>query len=195
MDFRLEEKELIIALKSGQETAYAVLVRQLSSKVYHTCLGLLQNAEDAEDITQEVFVSVYQSINQFKEESKLSTWVYRIAVTKSLEFLRAKNRKKRFAFVQSLFSSDNDLKTDIGHFYHPGVQLENKERAEILFAAIEKLSENQKTAFVLHKLENLSYSDIAEVMNSSVSSVESLLFRAKQNLQSLLGDYYEKNEK
>ena len=191
----MEEKELIIALKSGQETAYALLVKQLSQKVYHTCLGLVQNVEDAEDITQEVFVGIYQSIHHFKEESKLSTWVYRIAVTKSLEFLRAKNRKKRFAFVQSLFSADNDQRTDIGHFYHPGVQLENKERAAILFSAIDKLSENQKTAFVLSKLENLSYAEIAEVMSSSVSSVESLLFRAKQNLQSLLGEYYEKNEK
>lgn len=195
MDFNLEEIELIIALKSGQESAYALLVKQLSQKVYHTCLGLVQNEQDAEDITQEVFVGIYQSIHQFKEESKLSTWVYRISVTKSLEFLRAKNRKKRFAFVQSLFSNDNELKTDVGHFYHPGIQLENKERAAILFAAIDKLSENQKTAFVLSKLENLSYVEIAEVMNLSVSSVESLLFRAKQNLQSLLGDYYEKNEK
>lgn len=187
--------ELILALKSGEEAAYALLIKQLSKKVYHTCLGLLQNEEDAEDITQEVFVSVYQSINQFKADSKLSTWVYRIAVTKSLEYLRSKNRKKRFAFVQSLFSVDNELKTDVGHFYHPGVQLENKERAAVLFAAIDKLSENQKTAFVLHKLEHLSYAEIAEVMRSSVSSVESLLFRAKQNLQNILGDYYEKNEK
>lgn len=191
----MEEQELIIALQSRQETAYVLLVNQLGGKVYHTCLGLLQNEEDAEDITQEVFVSVYQSIKQFKADSKLSTWIYRIAVTKSLEYLRSKNRKKRFAFVQSLFSTDNELKTDVGHFHHPGVQLENKERAAILFSAIDKLSENQKTAFVLHKLEHLSYIEIAEVMNSSVSSVESLLFRAKQNLQSLLGDYYEKNEK
>lgn len=191
----MEEKELILALKNGEETAYALLIKQLSTKVYHTSLGLVQNEEDAEDITQEVFVSIYQSINQFKSDSKLSTWVYRIAVTKSLEFLRAKKRKKRFAIVQSLFSNENELKTDIGHFYHPGVQLENKERAVVLFAAIDQLSENQKTAFILSKLENLSYMEIAEVMETSVSSIESLLFRAKQNLQSLLADYYEKNEK
>ena len=75
------------------------------------------------------------------------------------------------------------------------MQLENKERAAILFAAIDKLPENQKTAFILAKLEDLSYSEIAEVMKITNSSVESLLFRAKQNLQKLLGAYYEKNEK
>lgn len=192
----MEELTLISELKSGNESAYALLVSQLGGKVYHTCLSLLQNAEDAKDVSQEVFVSVYQSIQQFKGESKLSTWVYRIAVTKSLEHIRLKNRKKRFAFVQRfLFHEDDDKSNEPGHFLHPGVQLENKERAGILFKALEQLPENQKTAFVLHKMEDLSYSEISEIMNVSLSSVESLMFRAKQNLRKLLGEYYEKNEK
>lgn len=70
--------------------------------------------------------------------------------------------------------------------------MENKERAAILFAAINKLPKNQKTAFILHKIEGLSYAEVADVMQATVSSVESLLFRAKQSLQKLLGDYYEK---
>ncbi|MEO6302159.1 MAG: sigma-70 family RNA polymerase sigma factor, partial [Bacteroidia bacterium] len=164
--------------------------------VYNLCLKYLQNIEDAEDVTQEVFVTVHNSLHQFKGESKLSTWIYRIAVTRSLEFIRAKNRKKRFAFFQNIFSNEKgEIRTEAIHFYHPGTQLENKERATILFAAIDQLPENQKTAFILSKLEDLSYLEIAEVMKVSVSSVESLLFRAKQNLQKLLGDYYEKNEK
>ena len=98
--------------------------------------------------------------------------------------------------MQSFFSDESvEPINEVPNHFHPGVQLENKERAAILFAAIDKLPDNQKAAFVLHKMEDLSYAEIAEVISVSVSSVESLMFRAKQNLQKLLRDYYEKNEK
>ena len=163
--------------------------------VYNTSLGILQNTADAEDLSQEVFVQVFHSIKDFKGDCKLSTWLYRITVTKSLDFLRAKKRKKRFAFIQSLFGDEsNEPLVEQITFVHPGVQLENKERAGILFKAIDKLPENQKTAFTLNKVEGLSYHEIAEVMQTSVSSVESLLFRAKGNLQKHLGEYYKNKD-
>jgi len=192
----LGEELLISGLRNGDSSAYNELVKQFADKVFNTSISILQNTEDAEDIMQEVFIEVFRSIHNFKGESKLSTLIYRITVVKALEFLRKKKRKKRFAIVQSLFGMESVLpETDMPHFYHPGVQLENKERSAILFVAIDQLAENQKTAFVLHKIEGLSYAEVAEVMKTSVSSVESLLFRAKQNLQKLLGDYYNKNEK
>ncbi|MGZ3865111.1 MAG: RNA polymerase sigma factor [Bacteroidia bacterium] len=167
------------------------MVETHQALVYNASLGILQNSADAEDVAQEVFVQVYHSVKEFKGDCKLSTWLYRIAVTKSLDFLRAKKRKKRFAFVQSLFGEEsNEPLVEQATFVHPGVQLENKERAGILFKAINKLPENQKVAFTLNKVEGLSYQEIAEVMQLSVSSVESLLFRAKANLQKLLGNYY-----
>lgn len=176
--------------------SFNTLYEQHKNMVYNLCLKYLQNTEDAEDVTQVVFVIIFNSLHTFKGESKISTWIYRIAVTRSLEFIRSKKRKKRFAFFQTVFTNEKgEVKTEALHFHHPGVQLENKERAAILFAAIDNLPENQKTAFILCKLEDLSYAEIAEVMKVSNSSVESLLFRAKQNLQKILGDYYEKNEK
>ena len=192
----MNEQEFISRLRNQDAIAFKELIKLFGNKVFNTSLGILQNKEDAEDVTQEIFVAVFQSIHQFKGESKLSTWIYRIALSRSLEFLRKKNRKKRFGFVQRLFGDDEvEPINDIPNFLHPGVQLENKERSQILFAAINKLPENQKTAFILHKVEDLSYAEITEVMQVSLSSVESLLFRAKQNLQKLLGDYYEKNER
>ena len=192
----LTEQARILLLKQGDVSAFRDLVTEFEKKVYNTCLGLLQNTEDAEDLTQEVFVAVYESIHSFKGEAKLSTWIYRIAVTKSLEYLRMKKRKKRFAFFQQVFTNEyGELNKEAGHFDHPGVQLENKERAAILFKAIEQLPENQKSAFILHKLEGLSYAEISEVMHSTVSAVESLMVRARQNLQKKLGDYYYKHEK
>lgn len=192
----MNEIELIASLKEGNRDAFNKLVLVLKDRVFNTAISILQNVEDAEDITQEVFVEVFNSVKNFKGESKLSTWIYRITVTKSLDFQRKKNRKKRFAFVQTLFGADDNTPTvDAPHFYHPGVQLENKERAAILYLAIDKLPERQRTAFILSKTEDLSYAEIAEVMELSVSSIESLLFRAKQNLQEYLKEYYHKNEK
>jgi RNA polymerase sigma factor (sigma-70 family) len=160
--------------------------------VYNTVLGVVQQPEEAEDVTQEVFIQVFESIGQFKGDSKLSTWLYRIAVTKSLDHLRKKKRKKRFAFLQSLFGVNEEEVRQDPDFHHPGVALENKEKAAVLFKAIDKLPENQKAAFTLHKLEGLSYQEVAEVLETSVSSVESLMHRAKGNLRKLLEDYYQK---
>jgi len=190
------EERFISRLKQKDQSAFRELVSEFGNKVFNTSLGILQNGVDAEDVSQEVFIEVFHSIGQFKGEAKLSTWIYRITVTKSLEFLRKKNRQKRFAYVQSLFGMENTLSIkDQGHFDHPGVQLENKERAAVLFKAIDRLPENQKSAFVLHKLEDLSYAEIAEVLKVSLSSIESLMFRAKQNLQKFLAEYYEENER
>ena len=184
---------MIGRLKSGEREAYTELLMQYSGRVYNTALGLLQNKEDAEDMTQEVFTEVFRSVSGFREQSKLSTWIYRIAVTKSLELIRSRQRDKRSGIIFSLFGKEHLINvTADERFYHPGVSLENKEMSANLFDAIRRLPLNQRTAFTLNKLEDLSYAELAEVMNLSVSSVESLLFRAKQKLRELLGNYYEK---
>jgi RNA polymerase sigma-70 factor (ECF subfamily) len=153
----------------------------------------VQNEEDAEDAAQDTFIQAYESIAHFKGDSKLSTWLYRIAVSKALDHLRRKKRKKRFAFVQSLFGlNEEEVSKDPG-FRHPGLALENKEKGALVFAAIDKLPENQKTAFVLHKLEGLSYQEVAAVMETTVPAVESLIHRARQQLRKLLETYYRKN--
>ena len=186
----MDEKELISELGAGGEDAFRELVNTFKDRVFNTSLGMLRNTEDAEDITQEVFIEVFNSISKFRGDSSLSTWIYRITVTKSLDFIRRKNRKKRFAFVTSLFSDKDKIKNDPADFYHPGVEAENRELSSVLFNAIEKLPQNQKIAFSLSKLENLSYKEISEIMGVTISSVESLLFRARSNLKTLLSDYY-----
>lgn len=188
----MNELELIAQLKQGDRAAFKYIVDQWQDMVYNTSLGIVQDAGDAADVSQEVFVQVYESVDTFKGDSKFTTWLYRITVTKSLDHLRKKKRKKRFAYVQSLFGvKDEEVYADNG-FVHPGVMLEQKERSRVLMQAIDRLPENQKTAFVLHKIEGLSYQEVADVMENSLASVESLMHRAKLNLQKLLGDYYRK---
>jgi RNA polymerase sigma-70 factor (ECF subfamily) len=188
----LDERNLIDQLKQGDEAAFRTIVQTWQDMVYNTALGIVQNEQDAEDIAQDVFVQVYQSVSGFKGESKFSTWLYRITITKALDHERRKKRKKRFGLIKSLFGDENQAPA-IPDFQHPGVLLDNKEHAKVLFAAITQLPENQRIAFALHKIEGLSYQEVSEVMNTSVSSVESLMHRAKNNLKKNLEEYYKKN--
>jgi RNA polymerase sigma factor (sigma-70 family) len=162
------------------------------NRVFNTALGLVQNRHDAEDVTQEVFVSLYQNLTTFRGDAQLLTWIYRITVNKSLDFLKAKQAKKRSGFIISLFGSKTEPEKpiEIPDFVHPGVLLEKQEAAKTLFKAIQQLPEQQKVAFTLAKVEGLSYQEISKILQVSLSSVESLLFRAKQNLQKGLHDFY-----
>lgn len=184
----MTEEELLLGLRNGEEPAFKELVILFQDKVFNTALGFLQHHTEAEDIAQEVFIQVYRSIGQFKGDSLLSTWIYRITVTKSLDHLRSKRRKKRFGFLSSLFGEDNKPIYEPEDFNHPGVQQERKEDAALLFKMIGLLPENQRTAFILNKVEELSYREIAVILNTSESAVDSLLQRAKQNLRKKLND-------
>lgn len=182
----LQESQLIALLRQKDRAAFKWMVEQWQGLVYNTSLGILQNEEDAEDVAQEVFIKVFESIDDFKEQSKLSTWLYRITVTKSLDAIRRKKRKKRFGFLQSLYGENEKLNIDPPDFFHPGVQAEKKQEAALLFKAIAVLPENQKVAFVLNRLESLSYNEIAEAMKTTPGAVDSLLQRAKKNLRKYL---------
>ena len=182
----LNEQELIQGLCNKDEAAFKYLVDTYQDRVYNTALGIVQNDEDAEDVAQEVFIQVYRSIHSFKGEAKLSTWLYRIATTRALDLLRSRKSKKRFGLIQRLFGDDNEPVFELPDFNHPGVALDKKENATRLFKAIARLPGSQKAAFTLHKLEDLSYQEISEILKTSVPAVESLMHRAKQNLRKML---------
>ena len=192
----MDKSTEIVRLRAGDENAFRELVDQYRDKVFNTALGLLQHHENAEDLTQEVFVEIFRSVAGFRYECSLSTWIYRITVRKALEQIRAAKRQKRSGILFSIFGREEQFNvTTESPFYHPGVLLENKERSAILFNAIAMLPESQRTAFTLHKVEGLSQVEIAEILETSVSAVESLIVRAKKKLQDILSSYYEKNER
>lgn len=185
----MDEALLIRSLKDGDAAAFATLVSLHANRVYNTVLSLLQNEADAEDAAQETFVAVYQAIKTFRGEAQLSTWIYRIAVQKALESLRKKNRRKESS------TGSEAAQVEAAPFHHPGVALQNKERAAVLFRAMQTLPHNQRAAFTLHKTEGLSYAEIAEVLEVSLASVESLIYRARQNLQRALSQYWEEQKR
>lgn len=186
----MNDHELINAIAEGDQNAFRLLVDTYKISVFNTVLGFLQHVENAEEVTQDVFIKVFERIGNFKNESKLSTWIYRISVNQSLDFIRKTKRKKRFGIITSLFSDENEALYQPVNFDHPGVVMENKEKAAILFKAIGKLPDKQKTAFLLQKIEHCSQQKIAEIMALNEGAVESLLTRAKTNLKKLLINYY-----
>ncbi|MFY0604826.1 MAG: RNA polymerase sigma factor [Flavobacteriaceae bacterium] len=188
----MTDLKFIEELKSGKQSAYSKLLKDFEQKVFATCISFVPNNEDAEDIAQEVFLEVFRSVSKFKGDAKLSTWIYRITTNKCLEFIRKKNSKKRFAFMQSIFGNETplDKTTFFTEFQHPGVLLENKEKSETIFKAINLLPESQRVVFTLAKIDGKSYQEIVEITGKSLSSVESIMFRAKKNLKQSLENFY-----
>ena len=154
--------------------------------VFNLAMHYVQNIEDAEEITQDVFVKVFDNLNTFKKQSSLKTWVYRITINQSLDFIKGKNAQKR-NFLYSIFSiNDSNFKFQPSNFNHPGIELELKEACQKIFEAINQLSDNQKTALILLKIEDKSQAETSEIMILNVKALESLFQRAKNNLGILL---------
>ena len=156
--------------------------------VFNLCLNYLHNQQDAKETTQDVFVKIHAKLPSFQGDSSLKTWVYRIAVNHSLDCLKAKKRQKRFVFIRSIFGMEGEALYDSPQFHHPGVQLEDREALESLFQLINQLPESQWTALILKHLDDLPQKEIAGIMQLTVKAVESLLQRAKQNLEKKLGN-------
>jgi RNA polymerase sigma-70 factor (ECF subfamily) len=186
-----EARSLPDGLKSNDPDAFRALVEAFQAKVLSTCFRFLHNREDAEDAAQDVFVEIHRSRGAFREEAELSTWIYRIAVTKSLDVLRRAKRKKRFDAVRGALGlavepHDVAAPRDQG----PDRALELEERSRLLREAVAALPENQRVAVTLARYEGLTNKDIAGVLETSVPAVDSLIHRAHKNLRKSLSQYY-----
>ncbi len=175
------------------EGAFREIVEKYKSLVYNACYHILQNSIDSEDISQEVFIEVFESIDKFRNESKLSTWLYRISINKSLNHNRKQKWKSGIKSIDILSGNNNKLiEIEDKNVGNSPFSIEYKERNQVLQNALNSLAENQRIAFTLSKFEELSYQQISEIMNLSLSSVESLIHRAKLNLQKKLVNYYKR---
>jgi RNA polymerase sigma-70 factor (ECF subfamily) len=170
---------LLKQIKSGDKQAIEVFVDENQQRVFTICYAYLQNIQDAEDVTQEVFIKAFEKIGQYKGDAKLSTWLIRIAINLSLNYLRDNKKRLQQVDLTSLqLMSDNN---------HP---LMKKEIKLAVRNAIYNLPEKQREVFILSFYLQLSYTEIAETTSYSISSIESLLFRARQNLRANLQNFY-----
>ena len=194
----MNEQELLNLLLAGNPAAIRSLVDQYQPMVLRTARGFVRNTEDARDIAQEVFIDILTNLHRFKAQSGLSTWIYRITVNRSLNHLRSsKRRQGRLSYSEDHDDGGKGRATNISDpsQKNPAELLEQKERSKILHDAIQSLSEKQQVAFTLAEYDDLSYKEIAEIMQLSISSIESLLFRARKNLQKKLFKVANFNEK
>jgi RNA polymerase sigma-70 factor (ECF subfamily) len=183
----MSDPHFIDRLRTGDRQAFRELYEQFQDKVYTTVHALVQDQEDALDLSQEVFVEVFRSLQGFRGDSTLSTWVYRIAVNKSLNHLKRKQGQKFFGLSFSgRKKNETELRQVADPLHNPEQRMQNKELGEMLQSALARLPERQRTAFILHKVEELSYKEIADILQTSLSSVESLIHRAKDKLQEIL---------
>lgn len=171
------------------QSHFEKLYHEFHILVFNVALNYLQNTEDAEEVTQDVFVKIFNSLDNFNQKSSYKTWIYRITINQCLDCIKQKNSQKRF-FIFGKKSSNEAEYLNTATFEHPGILMENQEDAKILFEVINTLTENQKTAFLLSKLDGLSNPEIAEIMQLSISSVESLVFRAKATLKEKLAEKF-----
>ena len=146
-------------LRQGDDAAFRWLVDTYQMRVFRTALAIVPTPEEAEDVAQEVFEEVYRTVGSFRGEASLATWLYRITLSRALKKERDRKRKKRFAFLTSLFGDDEPEQYDPPDFQTPETVLEADERIQLISRAVQTLADSQKVAFTLHYQEELSYQE------------------------------------
>ena len=185
-----DEKQLLARLKASDKSAYAELVREHSSNIYNLALKMMGDPAEAEEVLQETFLQAVKHIKNFRGQSKLGTWLYRIATNQALMKLRRKQPIK-----VSLDETDNGL--SIENFMpladwssRPESELLNQEARQKMEAAIHALPDSLRVVFLLRDIEGLSTAETGETLDLSISAVKSRLLRARLALRSALSDYF-----
>jgi RNA polymerase sigma-70 factor (ECF subfamily) len=191
----LQERRLVRALKQGRSEAFTELVRLHQDKVFGLCLRLLGDRAEAEDLAQEVFITIFSAIRTFREESLLSTWIYRISrnhCLNRLKFLKRRAHEKRQQLDETSEADDagQSLHTPVGSTVpRPDQLAEGKQMETLLQAEIEKLSDEHRELLVLRDLENLTYEEIQAITGLPEGTVKSRLHRARMELARAMAPY------
>lgn len=183
----MTDQELITGILNHDKKVIQYLVNTYHKQVIRTAYHFIQNMDDAEDLAQDVCLEILESTKYFRGTSSLSTWIYRLTINKSLNFIRKNKRKQLVRQFETFFKAGNHNSQSASR--EPRTEenpLHDEESRMLLESAIDSLPENQRTAFILNKYDELSYKQVADIMNVSLASVESLLQRARQNLQKKL---------
>jgi RNA polymerase sigma-70 factor (ECF subfamily) len=185
-----DEQELVARARQGDMGAYDDLVRRYQERIYATIYHMTSNHEDANDLAQEAFIKAYLALKSFKGGSSFYTWVYRIAVNKTINFLKQRKNRVHMSLNDLDFNAENDpdlvaLVSDKTPRREAGLA----ELQEKLNAAMQKLSEDHRLVVTLHDVQGMSHEEIAAIMDCNIGTVRSRLFYARQQLQGFLADY------
>jgi len=184
--------DLSLVKRAQQEdtVAYDELIRRYQERIYATVYHMTSNHEDANDLTQETFIKAYRALKSFKGDSSFYTWVYRIAVNKTINFLKQRKNRVHMSLNDMDFNTEHnpDLVALISD-KTPRRDLNLAELQEKLNAALQKLSEQHRMVVTLHDIQGLSHEEIGKIMDCNVGTVRSRLFYARQQMQAYLSDY------
>ncbi len=185
-----EEMVLVKRARRGDLAAYDELVRRYQERIYATVYHMTANHEDANDLAQEAFIKAFQALRSFKGGSSFYTWVYRIAVNKTINFLKQRRNRLQMSLddLDMNAERDPDLVALISE-KTPRREINLTELQEKLNEAMQKLSEPHRLVVTLHDVQGLSHEEIAEIMDCNIGTVRSRLFYARQQLQAYLSDY------
>jgi RNA polymerase sigma-70 factor (ECF subfamily) len=193
----MNDSEIIRMILLGDRQKFRLLVEKYQHMVFRTCMGFLHDKDDADDLTQDIFMQAYQSLHSFKGEAAFSTWIYRIAVNASLNRVRKNSGNLVLNRLESLFGAGKEkyIPLPFTDTENPESILIRQENSRWVQNALDTLPENQRTAIVLSKYDDLSQKEIAEIMNTTEGAVEALIQRAKSNLRVKLSSSYKKSRK
>jgi len=185
-----DEMALVRRARQGDLAAYDDLVKRYQERIYSTVYHMTANHEDANDLAQEAFIKGFQALKSFKGGSSFYTWVYRIAVNKTINFLKQRKNKAQLSLDDLDINAehDPDLVALISE-KTPRRDVSLAELQEKLNTAMQKLSEPHRLVVTLHDVQGLSHEEIAEIMDCNIGTVRSRLFYARQQLQAYLSDY------
>ena len=186
----MNERELIARLQKRDETAFEELLRQYEKKVYTLCFRMCGNSEDAEEAAQDTFLALWRGIDRFRQESSLSTWIYRLASNACIDLLR--RRKKQGS---SLSLDDEELFLDVvDSAPRPQDAVEHREAQKLLQEGLSALPEEYRKVLILREIEGLSYTEIAESASLELGTVKSRISRGRVLLRNFLsgsGNFFE----
>ena len=193
----MTDNEIILKIVQGDRDLFRKLVERYQHMVFRTCMGFLHNKDDADDLAQDIFIQVYQTLPGFKGDASFSTWIYRIAVNASLNKIRKSSKNSFIQRMETVFGVDKnqEVSFQIPDHESPENILISNEHRELVQKALNSLPENQRTAIVLSKYDDLSQKEIAAIMNTTEGAVEALIQRAKANLREKLSSLNKKNTK
>jgi len=186
----LDDTALVHRSRKGDMAAYDELIRRYQERIYATIYHMTANHEDANDLAQETFIKAYQALRSFKGDSSFYTWIYRIAVNKSINFLKQRKHRAHMSLNDLDFNAEHD--PDLVALISdktPRRDVNLAELQEKLNEAMQKLSETHRMVVALHDVQGLAHEEIGQIMDCNVGTVRSRLFYARQQLQAYLSDY------
>lgn len=185
-----EDEALVARAQRGDTGAFDILIDRYKQRLYATVYNMTSNHEDANDLVQDAFIKAYRSLHTFKGQSSFYTWIYRIAVNRTINFVKRRKNKGHVSLndVDSDIESDPDFVELMAHVT-PRTEAGLNELQQKLNEALQKLSEDHRTVVVLHDVQGLTHADIAKIMRCPETTVRSRLFYARQQLQGILSKY------